>query len=186
MTDQEIVALYWNREERAIEETDHKYGAYCGTIARNILRNLEDAKECVKDTWMHTWSSVPPHRPAILSSYLGTITRNLSISRYRAANAQKRRGDRLTVAYEELQESLPAGNNPEEDVNAKVLGEALNRFLAALPPKDACLLLRRYWYLDSMAQIARRYGMPEGSVRSRLHRLREKLRVYLEQEGFTV
>lgn len=159
---------------------------HTGTIARNILRDPENARECVNDTWLQTWNSVPPHKPGILSSYLGTITRNLSLTRYRAAHTQSRRGDWLNVAYEELQESLPSANNPEEEVDAKVLGAALNRFLAALPPKDACLLLRRYWYLDSIAQIAKRYGMPDGSVRSRLHRLRRKLRSYLEQEGFTV
>lgn len=183
MTDQEIIALYWKRDERAVVETAEKYADYCASIAWNILHSRNDAEECVNDTWFRTWNDIPPTRPNIFSAYLGTITRNLSLSRYRAQNAQKRRGDRLSVAYEELGESVPDRISVEQLANTHALGELLNRFLTNLPPKDCCMLLRRYWYMDGIEQIAGRYGMTESAVRSKLHRIRTKLKRYLEQEG---
>ncbi len=186
MDDQNIVALYWARDQRAIQETSDKYGTYCRSIAQNILRNTADSEECLNDTWLSAWNSLPLQRPAILSSYLGTITRNLSLTRYRAENTQKRSGHRLAFSYEELQESIPDSCSAEESVNARELGRTLDQFLRTIPEQDCCIFLRRYWYLDSISQISSRYDLTEGAVKTRLHRIRKKLKQYLEQEGYTV
>ena len=186
MDDQAIIDLYWAREERAIEETTQKYGGSCRSIAQNILGNRSDTEECLNDTWLQTWNSLPPQRPAILPVYLGTITRNLSLNRCRRANAQKRGRGVPELAYEELQESVPDGTTVEQQVNARELGRALDRFLRTLPQKDACIFLRRYWYMDPNVQIARRYGMTEGGVKTNLHRTRKKLKTYLQQEGYAL
>ena len=108
MEDSAIIDLYWARQERALEETDRKYGSYCWTIAHNILKNRQDTEECVNDTWLKAWNAMPPHRPAILSSFLGTITRNLSLDRYQAGRTGKRGGGRVTVALDELEDCIPA------------------------------------------------------------------------------
>ena len=184
MDDQSIVALYWARDEQAIGETAAKYGSYCLSIAKNILKSDADSEECVNDTWLHTWNSVPPKRPSILSAYLGTITRNLSLSRFRDSETLKRKGNKLSQAYDELEESLPGSQSVEEEISAKELGHLLDQFLRTLSDRDCYLFIRRYWYLDSMAQIAHRYGMPEGSVKSRLHAIRKKLKTYLKKEGY--
>jgi len=184
MDDQSIINLYWAREERAIEETEKKYGSYCRSIARNILRNRADEEECLNDTWLKTWNSLPPQRPNVFPVYLGTITRNLSLSRCRAANTQKRGSGLLDLAYEELQESVPGGFSVEQQITAQELGEILDRFLRNLPQKDCCLFLRRYWYMDTTVQIAKRYHMSEAGVRVQLHRIRKKLKTQLEQEGY--
>ncbi len=186
MEDQAIVALYWARDERAIGETSAKYGGYCLSIARNILKNEPDSEECVNDTWLHTWNSVPPTKPSILSAYLGTITRNLSLARLRASETLKRKGNKLALAYEELEESLPGSASVEDTVSAKELGRLLDQFLRTLSDRDCYLFIRRYWYLDSVSQIALRYGMPEGSVKSRLHIIRKKLKTYLRKKGYAL
>lgn len=184
MDDKAIIDLYWAREERAITETEKKYGAYCRSIARNILRDRADQEECLNDTWLQTWNSLPPQRPHVFPVYLGSITRNLSLNRIRRASAQKRGGNRPELAYEELQESVPAALSVEEQVAARELGRVLDRFLRTLPEKECCIFLRRYWYMDSNLQIAQRYHMTEGGVKASLHRTRKKLKAHLEQEGY--
>lgn len=186
MEDQAIIALYLAREERALEETDRKYGSYCWTIANNILRNREDTEECVNDTYLKAWNAIPPAKPNILSSFLGRITRNLSLDRYKAGHASKRGGGNLPVALEELEECVPGVSSVEQAVAEAELSRAVDRFLRMLPEKECCLFLRRYWYVDSMADIAKRYHMAEGTVKSTLHRTRQKLRVYLEKEGVSL
>lgn len=140
MDDQIIIDLFWNRDERAIEETERKYGAYCRSIARNILWDRSEQEECLNDTWLKTWNSIPPQRPKILAVYLGTITRNLALNRLRHHGAQKRGSNQLNLAYEELQESVPAQDTVEELISAQELGKLLDRFLRTLPQKDACIL----------------------------------------------
>jgi len=183
LEDQAIIALFWARKEQALEETDRKYGSYCWTIANNILRNREDTEECVNDTWLKAWSAMPPARPTILSSFLGRITRNLSLDRYKAGRAGKRGGGNVPVALEELADCVPGLDSVEQTVAEAELSRTVDRFLRTLPERDCCLFLRRYWYLDSMSDIARRYQMAEGTVKSNLYRTRQKLRGYLEQEG---
>lgn len=184
MEDSTIIDLFWARSEDAIRETERKYGSYCRSIAWNILHNRADTDECLNDTWLHTWNALPPQRPQVFPIYLGTITRNLSLNRLRKAAAQKRGSNRLELAYEELQESVPAKNAVEEQIAARELGRELDRFLRSLPEKDCSMFLRRYWYMDSLSQIANRYHMTEGCVKTRLHRIRKKLKAYLEQEGY--
>ena len=184
MEDREIIALYWARRERAVEETDRKYGSYCWTIAYNILHSREDSEECVNDTWMRAWNAIPPNRPAILSAFLGRITRNLSLDRYKAGKTGKRGGGRMMVTLEELSECLPGGQNVEEAVEEAELSRLIDRFLRTLPEKECCIFLRRYWYVDTTLEIAHRYKMSEGTVKSTLHRTRQKLKLYLEKEGF--
>ena len=184
MEDREIIALYWARKERALEETDRKYGSYCWTIAFNILRNREDTEECVNDTWMRAWNAIPPNRPAILSAFLGRITRNLSLDRYKAGKTEKRGGGRMKMTLEELSECLPSSQDVEQTVMEAELACLIDRFLRTLPEKECCIFLRRYWYVDTTLEIANRYKMSEGTVKSTLHRTRQKLKLYLEQEGF--
>ena len=186
MDDSEIIDLYWSRNEQALEETDRKYGGYCWTIAHNVLRNREDTEECVSDAYMKAWNAMPPHRPRILSAFLGKITRNLSLDRYKASRTGKRGGGRVVVALEELEDCLPGGSSVEQALSDAELARTIDRFLRGLPEKEYCVFLRRYWYMDSLLEIARRYHMAEGTVKSMLHRTRQKLRVYLEQEGVSL
>lgn len=186
MEDREIVELYWRRDDRAVAETDAKYGPYCRAIAGRILETREDAEECVNDTWLRAWNAMPPRRPAVLSAFLGRITRNLSLSRYRAARRDKRGGGETALALSELEECLPGGVEPEKAWDARRLAECLDAFLRGLPEEERALFLGRYWYLYSAAELARRFGLREGAVRTRLYRCRKRLRAYLEEEGITV
>lgn len=178
-----ILDLYWAREERALTETAQKYGGMCHSIAYNILQDWQDTEECVNDTWLRAWNAMPPQRPTVLSAFLSRITRNLSLDRYKLARAGKRGGGQTTLALEELGECVPAANSVEQTIQLQELTAALDRFLRELPEKECCLFLRRYWYVDSTREIARRYDMAEGSVKSVLFRIRRKLKAYLEREG---
>lgn len=183
MEDNAIIALFWAREERALEETAHKYGSYCRSIAYNILCNREDTEECVNDTWLRAWNAMPPQRPGILSSFLGKITRNLSLDRFKLSHAGKRGGGQLPLALEELGDCVSGGESVEEQLAMKELSRLLDHFLRDLPERECCIFLRRYWFVDSTREIALRYQMAEGSVKSTLYRIRQKLRVFLEKEG---
>ena len=183
MEDHAIIDLYWAREERALEETETKYGSYCRSIARNILASPEDTEECVNDTYLRAWNAMPPQRPAVLSAFLGKITRNLSLDRWKRSRAEKRGGGQLPLALEELTTCVPAADNVAEAMEALELSRVLDSFLRKLPEKECCIFLRRYWYLDGAQTIARRFHMTEGSVKSQLFRTRTKLRAYLEKEG---
>lgn len=183
MDDEKIVQLYWERAESAIAETDRKYGSYCQSIAYAILQNSQDAEECVSDTYLHAWNAMPPHRPSVLSTFLGKITRRLSIDRWRNANRLKRGGGQLPLALEELGECIPGGQNPEEEVNRRLLAQIIDRFLLSLSVTERRIFLQRYWYLLSIAQIAQSQGFSQSKVTSLLHRTRCKLRKQLEKEG---
>jgi RNA polymerase sigma factor (sigma-70 family) len=184
--DSRIVDLYWAREERAIAETERKYGGYCRSIARNILKNPEDTDECVSDTWLHAWNAMPTARPALLSSFLGRITRNLSFDRYKAAHTEKRGGGSLPAALDELEECVAARGGVEEEFDEKELGRSIDRFLRTLPERERNVFLRRYWYVDSVTDIAARFDLKENSVKSILFRTRERLKNYLAKEGVAV
>lgn len=181
MEDSGIVELYWARDEQALRETEKKYGAYCHSIAYQIVKNRQDAEECVNDTYVQAWNAMPPQRPSILRAFLGKIARNLALNRYRAAHTQRRGGGQTALVLEELEDCLSDG--PEEALDEQELARQLDRFLRQLPRKDCCVFVRRYWYLDSLADIAARYHMALGSVKSSLFRSRKKLKQYLEQEG---
>ena len=180
MEDNKIIELYWQRDETAIKECQIKYGAYCGTIANNILCSAEDAEECVNDTWLRVWNVIPPEKPSRLSVFLGRITRNLAIDKYRKDNAQKYGGGQISLCLDELSECI-GEDNPIEDRIA--LKDILNTFLKSLPEKNRNIFLMRYWYLMPIGEIARRYDLSEGAVKMILQRIRQKQKVYFEKEG---
>lgn len=183
MDDKQIVDLYWKRSESAISETAAKYGGYCYSIAYNVLSNTEDAEESVNDTYLAAWNRLPPHRPAVLSTFLGKITRYISISRWRSRAAYKRGGGEMVMALEELGECVADTLDVETSYAHKETVKAFNRFLDSLPETDRNIFLRRYWCLDSIADIARSFGFSQSKVASMLHRTRQKLRRNLEKEG---
>ncbi len=183
MRDTEILDLYWARDERAIAETQESYGKYCHSIALRILSDREDADECVNDTWMRAWDAIPPKRPERLNLFLGAITRNLALDRWKARNTIKRGGGEATLALDELAECIPAAQSTEGAVEAAELSRLLNRFLHTLPERECNVFLRRYWYVEEYEAIARRYGMKLNTVKTSLFRTRGKLRTFLEGEG---
>jgi len=185
MQDAQIVELYWNRDERAISESDVHYGAYCRRIATNILTNREDAEEAVNDTWYRTWENVPPQRPASLSSFFGRIVRNLSISRYRANRAQKRHSG-ITALLSELDDCVASNVSTTQAFEGKLLAETIDRWLTSLPADDRILFLRRYWFGDAVNALAKECGITHNQMAQRMLRLRKALKSVLEQEGFDV
>ena len=184
MEDEQIVRLYWERSEQAILETDRKYGAYCNSIAYGILQSAEDARESVNDTYWASWRSMPPHCPSILATFLGKITRRISIDRWRRDNRMKRGGGAVTLALEELEQCVAGSDHVEKAVEQKELVQAINSFLDTLPVLERRIFLARYWYLDSMECIASHWGYSRSKVTSMLFRTRKKLRRHLEKEGY--
>ena len=185
MEDIQIVELYWLRDEGAIRETDNKYGAFCHKIAMNILHSFQDSEECVSDTYGRCWDTMPPQRPRSLRAYLGAIIRNLSISRYRAAHAQKRFGG-AEVLLSELEDCVPAPDNAQRDLEAGELSGYISDWLESLSAEDRALFLRRYWNGDSVKELAEELGVRSNALTKRLLRLRESLRRCLEKEGVRV
>lgn len=186
MRDNEILDLFWARQERAISEAQNVYGNYCYSIAWHILHVKEDSDECVNDTWLRAWNAIPPKRPNRLALFLGTITRNLSLDRWKEKNAVKRGNGEMMLALDELAECVPDARGTEEAVEAAELERLLNEFLRTLPERERNVFLRRYWYVDEYGDIAKRYGMKLNTVKTSLHRTRAKLREYLEGEGVMV
>lgn len=186
MKDNEIIALYWERKETAIVRTSEKYGGYCHTISRNILNNDEDAEECVNDTWLGAWKSVPPQRPNNLAAFLGKITRNLSLNRLKQYTAEKRGGSQTDLALSELEDCIPSSATVEQVVEEEELVDSINRFLYAQPEQKRNIFIRRYWYLYSIRDIAGTYGMSESKIASLLFRMRGDLKAHLEKEGISL
>ena len=184
MDDAKIVQLYWDRDEQAIPVTANKYGDYCTSIAKNILGNNEDAEECVNDTYLNAWNSMPPHRPSILSTFLGKITRNLSLNRYKQNTADKRGGGELPVVLDEISNLVSGTDDVEQELNSKELIKAIDTFLGTQSIEKRGMFIRRYWYFDSISDIANRFGMTENNVSVTLNRLRLKLHNYLLERGF--
>lgn len=182
MTDLQIVDLYWKRNADAISYSEQKYGGYCHRVAKNILSDFQDAEECVNDTWVGAWNSMPDHRPDHLRAFLGMITRRLACSRLRRDYAQKRGSGQLPLILEELDTCLPTAPSAAQVVEAKELEKAINIFLHTLPGQDCNIFLRRYWYAESIDQISRRYDLLPNTVKSSLYRSRRKLRAHLEKE----
>ena len=186
MKDNEIIDLYWNRDEAAITATADTYGNYCYSIAYNILYNNEDAEECVNDTWLNAWKSIPPQRPNRLSTYLGKITRNLSLDRYKLLTAQKRGMGQVELALSELEGCVPAQVDVEQIMDEKMLVSAIETFLRAQLQTERNIFVGRYWYLYSIRDLAGAYRMSESKVASLLHRMRSKLKLHLEKEGISL
>ena len=184
MTDEKIIQMYFNRDEAAIDETSRKYGSYCFKIANNILNDREDAEECLNDTWMQAWNAIPPTRPAHLKLFLARLARNLSLNRYRAKYTQKRGSGEIAFILDELEECLSGQSDVETLYIAKELQAAINQFVRALPEKEGNVFIRRYFFSDSIKEIADRYHISENNARVMLNRTRNKLRDRLEKEGY--
>ena len=184
MDDKEIIALYQNRDERALDKTAEKYDSYCYAIAMGILGNTQDAQECVNDALLAVWESIPPNNPQKLNLYLGRITKNLSVNRLREINAKKRGKDYIRVCIDELADTVPDARDMTCAVESGELREAIERFLIAQKVMNRRLFISRYYYYESTAEMAVRFGISENQVRVRLSRIREKLRNYLRKEGF--
>lgn len=183
MEDKQIIDLYWERAEDAIRETSAKYGRLCQYIAQNILSSPEDSEECVNDTWLRAWESMPTQKPERLRAFLGRITRNLALDRLKRYKSQKRGGGQLELTLSELGDCVPSGDDPARRAGELALREALDRFLDGLNEDARIIFLRRYWYMLSVDEIARGLGVSRSKVKSSLMRSREKLRDMLEREG---
>ena len=184
MEDERIVALYWERDEQAISETEAKYDRYLQKIAHNILNNIEDSRESVNDTYLAAWNSMPPHRPGVLSTYLAKLTRRISIDRFRYRTRDKRKDSQYALSLSELSECVSGGNTAEEIVNAKALSDAIGIYLRLQSKEVQAAFLGRYYFLDPVKEIASYLGMSESKVKTLLYRTRLGLKEYLEKEGF--
>ena len=186
MDDDKIVDLYWERSERAIIETDIKYGHLCRSIPNNILANEEDAKECVNDAYLGAWNAMPVQRPKKLMPFLGGIVRNISLDRYDYNNAQKRNKN-LEVILSELEDCLSRpGDSTESKYEEGEIARAISNYLRTIDKVNRNIFIRRYWYSESVKQIAAGYEMSESKVKSLLLRERKKLKKYLEKEGIII
>lgn len=183
MEDEMIVSLYNKRSEQAIAETQNKYGKACYGVAFGILKNNEDSEECVNDTYVRTWNAIPPEQPTRLGAFVCRITRNLALDRHRARTADKRAPE-VEASLDELEGCIPSWASGVEDKVA--MADLLNRFLAAQSPYKRMIFMRRYFYMDTPREIAKTLATTEASVRMTLHRLRRKLKEYLEKEGVAV
>ena len=185
MTDTEIINLFFERSEQAIDELAKKHGNAVARVARNILGNEQDTEECVNDTYLGTWNAIPPHRPSPLRTFVCKIARNLATMKFHSNTAEKR-NSQYDLALDELEEYLADNSSVEEAYDAKELRAAINGFLATLNPSDRFLFMRRYWYSDPVKDIAKMEHSTTNSVTVRLFRIREKLRNYLVKEGLLV
>ena len=182
MEDSQIIELYFKRKEEAIQETDTKYGSYCFSVAENILHNTEDSEECVSDTWLAAWNTMPPQRPTVLRMFLAKITRNLSFNRFHAEKAKKRGGGEIHFVLDELAECIATESDTESEYMAKELEQSIRLFVRNLPEREGNVFVRRYWYLDSLADIAKNTGFSGSKVASMLFRLRGRLKKQLIKE----
>ncbi len=186
MEDEKIIELYWARSESAISETETKYGRYLKTVAKNILSDEEDSLECVNDTYLNAWNAMPPARPKVLQSFLGKITRNLALDKYRANTAEKRGGGTVSMVLDELLD-ISSGENVEDSiVDRSAITDALKLFLSGLTDEDRRIFLKRYWYFMSVKDVAHDMSLGESSVKMRLLRMRESLRRTLIKEGVEI
>ncbi|MDO5410193.1 MAG: sigma-70 family RNA polymerase sigma factor [Lachnospiraceae bacterium] len=199
MEDKEIIELYWSRDSSAITVSAEHYGNYCRQIAWNILQNHEDCEECINETWFRAWNAMPDARPNSLKSFLGAITRRLSLDYYRKSHAEKRGRGEISAIYDELQTCIPdsaaaaasknskgSDNNVERHLEHLALTAALNSFLSQLDSTSRILFIRRYWYSDSIRELAQNLHLNENRIKSTLFRTRKKLKKHLEKEGIVL
>ena len=184
MEDEQIVSLYWEREESAIAETEKKYDRYLTKIAYNILYDREDSRESVNDTYLAAWESMPPHRPSVLSTYLAKLTRRISIDRFRLKTRQKRIPSEYMISLSELDECVSGGNSTEEIINVKLLADAIGVYLRTQSEEVRTAFLGRYYFLDPIKEVAAYCGITESKCKTLLHRTRLGLKEYLQKEGF--
>ncbi|MEE8836627.1 MAG: sigma-70 family RNA polymerase sigma factor [Eubacteriales bacterium] len=184
MDDQSIIHLYWIRSESAIQETRIRYGKLLRSVAYGILKSHEDAEECENDTYLKTWNQIPPTKPDIFSAFLSRITRNLSLDRYDAMHTARRGNGEVPLLLDELAECIPAGDDVWDSVFRDELAKILNSFLRELKPEARNIFMRRYWFGDSVHEIARAGGFSDSKVKMTLLRSRERLKKILEDEQY--
>lgn len=186
MEDLQIVNLFWERSEEALRAASEKYGRYCHSVAYNVLSDEMDAQECVNDCLLRTWNSIPPARPESLKAYMGKITRNLALDMAERALAKKRGGGELVLALDELAECVGSGQDPAQRLEAEHTAAAINAFLSGLEPLKRKIFVRRYWYLDPVADVAKRFSLTEANTKTILFRIRKQLAEYLKKEGIEI
>lgn len=185
MTDYEIIALFFKRDETAITETEKKYGAYCSSIAKNILDYKQDVEECVNDMYHHAWNSIPPNKPENLGAWLGRVIRNLALDLWKKKHAQKRYIG-MEEIFDEIKECIPSPNLVEHEIEEKELTECINQWLKNLPSEDRVLFLRRYWKGDALKVLEKEYQMSHGQIAKKMYNLRADLKTALEKEGYSL
>ena len=183
MTDERIIELFWQRNETAVKEVSAKYGLYCGVVCRNILKNTQDSDECLNDTWLRAWNSIPPQKPKNLKMFLAKISRNLAIDRDKRQNAVKRGRGETELILEELEACIAHSSNVENNVLSEELGAAINSFLKLLSERDRNIFIRRYFYADTAEKIAKQYALTVNNIMVILTRTRVKLKNYLMEGG---
>ena len=186
MTDEQIIDLYFAREERAIAETDKKYCEYLHTVAYNILANEQDAEECLQDTYLRTWNAIPPERPSIFHAFLAKITRNLSLDRYEREHRQKRIPTEGCVPLDEVQDFLPDGSDIERDMQAEQIGKVITAYLDGTTDRRLYIFVSRYFFALTLPQIAKRLSCSTSSVNRELAEIKRELRDPFEKEGIEV
>ena len=186
LSDEEIISLYWARQEKAISETDLKYGKYLYTIAHNILNDDLDSEECLNDTYLGTWNAIPPQRPKIFQAFLSKITRNIALGRIRKATAEKRIPSEMTRSLEELDECILVEPGEDEKYYVNRLSELFNRYLETLSDRQLFIFVCRYYYSDSIISIADMLKLSKNTILRDLAKIRQELREFLEKEGYTV
>lgn len=184
MEDSQIVALYWQRNESAIDRTEKKYGRYLTKIAYNILADREDSLESVNDTYLAAWNSMPPHKPSVLSTYLGKLTRRISIDLFRKKNTQKRGCGEYTLSLQELEDQISSGDTTQQAINMQLLSEAIARYLRSVSEESRNVFIGRYYYLDPVKTVAGYCHISESKAKILLHRTRQGLWEHLKKEGF--
>ncbi len=186
MSELEILELFAARDERAIKKCEESYGAYCRTISFRILQDEGEVAECVNDTWFQAWRSIPPAHPQNLSAYLAKIIRNLSLNRYRSAHQKKRGAGRVAVSLDELAECVPTSETLEQTIEKGRLGELISGFLRELPKEERVMFVRRYFYMDSVAEVAGFFGCSESKVKTTMFRCRKRLQEMLIREEVSI
>ena len=183
MDDASIVKLFWDRSEQALTAIAQQYGRFCTSIAKNILGSDEDAEECVNDAYLAVWNSIPPKKPPVLAPYVGRITRNLAVNRYKKNRADKRGGGEMPLVLDELSEVIAGTESADSELLRNEMLSAVSAFVAELPPEKRKIFLCRYWYADSIKDIAHRLNMTENNVSVTLNRLKKQLRDKLSEGG---
>ncbi|HBI85046.1 MAG TPA: RNA polymerase subunit sigma-70 [Ruminococcus sp.] len=184
MEDHQIIALYFQRDENAIAQTEQKYLPYCRKIAVQLLGCAEDAEEALNDTWLAAWNCIPPHEPACLRTFLGRLTRNICLKAVRAAHTKKRGSAEMRVVFEEIEEWLASDQDVEREVTQQALADSISEFLGSIPDAERKVFVRRYWYMQSVSEIAEAHGFSESKVKSMLFRSRKKLYTKLKKEHY--
>jgi RNA polymerase sigma factor (sigma-70 family) len=185
MDDSKIIDLFFERSEKAIVELSNKYGSVCLKVSMNILNNYHEAEECVNDSYLGVWNAIPPQKPNPLISFVCRIVRNISINRYKKNNSQKRKSN-YDLCLDELENYVSAGNDVEDRYDESELASYIDEYLGSLSKANRMLFVRRFWYMDSYEELASMSGLKEGTIRTRLSRIKSDLKVFLEKRGVTL